>query len=152
MLGRRHRGCHDHYGCTDYKVRKGQITAVGLAASSQEQAFIYLRVVPQVPRYRSVLVIWSLKVGRESASGAIRRHFGAEIGSAANACDKWACKSWKSGEQLVHTLQVVWCLEGIIKRHTYRMQEIRVRTNDVRWNCSSFLLCRHRSNRSRQGW
>ena len=132
--------------------KKGSdITAVGLAASALEEAFMYLGVVPQVQLHHTPLVIRSRKVVRKSASGAVRRYFGGErctTSSAANASDIGACKSWKPGERLV--LALVWCLERIIKRHTYRMQEIRVRRSDVRRNCSSSLLRRRRSNRSRR--
>ena len=123
VLVRRCRGSHDHRGCTDYKVRKGQIAAVSLAASALEEAFMNVVEFPQISFHSQGLVIRSIKVGREPASGEIRRHFGAEFFSAANAGNIGACKSWKSGEPLV--LALVWCLEGIIKRHTYRMKETR---------------------------
>ena len=104
MLVRRCRGCHDHYGCTEYKVRKGQITAVGLAASALIEAFIEFRVIQQVLLRRADLVTRPLKVVRESTSGKVRRHLWAKVVSAANASDKGACKSWKSGERLVLAL------------------------------------------------
>ena len=86
------------------QITKGSdITAVGLAASALEEAFMYSGVVPQVQPYHTVLIFRSIKVGRKSASGAVRRYFGGErctTSSAANASDIGACKSWKSGERL----------------------------------------------------
>ena len=77
----------------------------------------------QVTIYRSDLVILSPIVDRESASREIRRYCGAGFYSATNASDIGAYKSWQSGERLVFAL--LWCLEGMIKRHTYRLKEIR---------------------------
>ena len=77
----------------------------------------------QVTIHRKDLVILSLHVDRESTSGEIRRYWGAGFYSAANTCDMGTFKSWQSGERLV--LALLWRLEGIIKRKTYSLKEIR---------------------------
>ena len=95
--------------------------AVSLAVSALEEHTIEI-VLVQVIKHCIRLVPRSGKVERESTSGEVRRYFGVEVCSAANGSDMGTCKSWRSGERLV--LVLVWCLEGIIKLHTYRMQEI----------------------------
>ena len=58
-----------------------------LVASALVQALVELGVPPQVVHHLRKLVIRSRKVIGESASGEVRRYFGAEELSATNASD-----------------------------------------------------------------
>ena len=69
--------------------------------NARVEAIIVIGDQVHVLQYRKDLVRRSLKVVRESASGEVRRLFGAEFCSAANASNIGTCKSWWSGERLV---------------------------------------------------
>ena len=85
----------------------GQITAVSSTASALVEVFINVGVFQNVLHDCVSLVLGGRKVERESTSGEVRRHYGSDLPSAANACDRGTCKSWQFCEQLVH----VWFLE-----------------------------------------
>ena len=99
-LARRYRDRHDQYACTN-EVGIGQIVGVSLAVNARDEAIIVIGDQVHVIQYRKVLVCRSLKAVRESASGAVRRPFGADVCSAANASNIGTCKSWWPGERLV---------------------------------------------------